>query len=30
MLWIIEAFEINIDVAHLVVLVRITLFFNNI
>jgi hypothetical protein len=30
MLWIIEAFEVNIDVAHLVVVVRITFFFNNI
>jgi hypothetical protein len=30
MLWIIEAFEVNIDVADLVVVVRITFFFNNI
>jgi hypothetical protein len=30
MLWIIEAFEVSLDVAHLVVVVRITFFFNNI
>jgi hypothetical protein len=30
MLWIVEAFEISLDAAHLVVVVRITFFFNNI
>jgi hypothetical protein len=30
MLWIVEAFEVSLDVAHLVVVVRITFSFNNI
>jgi len=29
-MWMIEAFELSLDVAHPVVAVRITFFFNNI
>jgi hypothetical protein len=29
-MWMVEAFELNLDAAHLVVAVRITFFFNNI
>jgi hypothetical protein len=30
MLWIVEAFEVNLDATQLVVVIRITLFLNNI
>jgi hypothetical protein len=29
-MWMVEAFELSLDVAHLVVVVRITFYFNNI